>query len=92
MDSVIAEGAQKNFYGPWLVEYNNIARFDEVNDYKKFGAYTWVDVPEETKAKMSDSIIKIQSLILPTVRQLSNERNIAQLQHRVYRKLKVYED
>ncbi len=63
-----------------------------MNDYKKLGAYSWIDIPEETKAKMSDSIIKIQSLILPTVRQLSNERNIAQLQNKVYRKLKVYED
>jgi|JI10StandDraft_1071094.scaffolds.fasta_scaffold49660_3 hypothetical protein len=43
------------------------------------------------KIKISDSLLNLQKLLLPTIRGLRNERNVSQLQNKVYRKIKVYE-
>jgi hypothetical protein len=41
---------------------------------------------------VAKSVVNIQNILLPTLQQIRNERNISQLQGRVYRKMKVYED
>jgi len=39
-----------------------------------------------------EAVINIQNLVLPTLNHIRNERNIAQIQDKIYRKMKVYEE
>lgn len=61
-------------------------------DFRRGGAYSWIEIPEELKVKITESVIKIQNTLIPTIKGLRNERNISQLQNRVYLKMKSYED
>ena len=47
---------------------------------------------QDTQKKVEEEITKIQTTLFWTMRKLTNERNISQLQERVYLKLKRYED
>lgn len=42
--------------------------------------------------KVNDEMVNLQNILLNTMGKLSNERNLSQIQERVYLKLKKYED
>lgn len=92
MDSVIPEGASKNPFQPYVDSYAHYQRNYHPNEYQKYGSYAAVQVPEEVKVGVRKAMIDIQNLVLPTLNHLRNERNIAQIQDRIYKKLKIYED
>lgn len=46
MDSTIPEGAPKNPFHDYVEDYANYNRNYHPTEYQRFGAYTWVEVPE----------------------------------------------
>lgn len=46
MDSVIPEGAPKNPYHDFVEDYANINRDYHPSNYVRYGAYSWIPVPE----------------------------------------------
>lgn len=54
MDKVVPEGANHNFYKPWIQDYNDVTRKStELSSYSLYGAYKWVEISDETKLKLN---------------------------------------
>jgi hypothetical protein len=92
MESTIPEGASTNPFQPYVDSYAHYQRNYHPNEYQKYGSYASVQVPEEIKVGVRAAMVNIQNSVLPTLNHIRNERNISQIQDRIYRKLKVYEE
>lgn len=46
MESTIPEGAPTNYFQPYLQDYADVDRDYWPSEYQKFGAYSWIEVPE----------------------------------------------
>lgn len=72
MDSTTPEGAPKNPFNEYVQAYANLDRDYHPTEYQRYGAYPWVEIPEEVKTGITDSLTKIQTMLLPTIQGLSN--------------------
>jgi hypothetical protein len=72
----------------------------ELLDYERSYAYDWrragklrpMDIAEHNEAIIKKSLLDVQNTCLPTLNQLRSERNMVQLQERVYLKLRPHID
>lgn len=56
-----------------------------------FGRPSWLPIPEDRKAALTKALNKINTMCRPTVTELQNPKNKAELQDRLYREMKPYE-
>ena len=84
--------SDENPIKPYLQYYADYAKNYRAHDYICYGRYGSLDVPDDQKERIENDFLKIQTICLPTIRKLRNTQNIAQLQERIYLKLKMYED
>jgi|JI6StandDraft_1071083.scaffolds.fasta_scaffold12691_10 hypothetical protein len=56
-----------------------------------FGRPTWLPLPEDRKAAITSAVGRINTMCRPTVLELQNPKNKAELQDRLYREIKQYE-
>jgi hypothetical protein len=56
-------------------------------DFRRAGKLRHVDISEHNERIVNESLLDLQNTCLPTLNQLRSERNISQLQERVYHKL-----
>lgn len=59
---------------------------------KVFGTPTWIPVPEDKRIELNMALRRLNDTINPTVRQLNNIKNVAEVQDRIYRMMKPYQD
>ena len=62
------------------------------HDFIAFGRYGRLQIPDAKKQVIEEDVNRLQAMCLPTLAKLRNNQNIAQLQDRIYRKLKLQED
>lgn len=77
---------------PYVQQYADYAKNYMSHDFIAFGKYGRLQVPDAKKQVIEDDLYRIQTMCWPTLSQLRNTQNIAQLQDRIYQKLKMHED
>lgn len=58
---------------------------------KVFGTPTWIPIPEDKRIQLDKSLERLNAVIYPTIRQLTNIKNVVEIQDRIYRMMKPYE-
>ncbi len=62
------------------------------NDWRRAGKLRHMEIAEHNEKIIKESLLDLQNTCLPTLNQLRSERNIVQLQERVYLKLRPHID
>lgn len=88
----VKDGANQEFYKPYLQDFTDEKKNFYPSEYRQFGSYAWIEVSDYWKVKIKDALLNVQTICMPTLSRLHNERNVAQIQERVYLKMKKYED
>ena len=61
-------------------------------DYTRGGKVRHMDIAEHNEEIVKQSLLDLQNKCLPTLNNLRNDRNVEQIQERVYHKLKSHID
>jgi len=73
---------------------NELLNFERTapNDYRTQSKLRHIQISEHNEKIIKEKVLETQNICLPTINHLRNQRNISQLQERVYQTLTKYFD
>ncbi len=79
---------------PLFNDMNELLNFERTasNDYRVQGKLRHIQISEHNEKIIKDKVLETQNICLPTLNNIRNQRNISQLQERVYQNLTKHFD